>query len=200
MIVQAMRHWRMTIVLAALCAGAPTLTAHLLSAVPAVPDDATSGAAKTPSQTAAPVFSLPGKERFAEIEARPVFRITRRPASAEPPPPPPPPVVVAAPPPPPPPPAPPPPSLRQTHTLIGIVEVEGERTAILRANAGPQVARLTQGASLQGWNVKLVGLDRVLVRAGDLEELIEFPKVAPLPAAPMRPPMAPQPPGRVMPR
>jgi hypothetical protein len=91
--------------------------------------------------------------------------------------------------------------LRQTHTLVGIVEANGERTALLRANAGALVVRVAEGGSLQGWTLKQVGPDILRVRAGETEEVIEFPKT--VPAAPMRSPgpLPPQPmAGPVMPQ
>lgn len=184
-------HWKPTFFLAVLTIAVVGVAAAMLlpqeSAPTLLPPPAPAPVLATPVG-----YEPPAKEQFRAIVERPLFIASRRPFVPEPPPPAPapaaPPAAAAAPPPPP---APPPASLRQTHTLIGIVEADGERTALLRANAGAIVVRVAEGASLQGWTLHQVGPDALRVRAGDTEEVIEFPKT--IPVAPMRPPGPSQP-------
>jgi hypothetical protein len=187
--------WNPTLVLAALTIVAVAATAAMLTPDEAAPP-AAPAPARVPDLPALATYAPPPKEQFGAINERPLFTATRRPMVPEPPPPPPAPpsVAAAAVAPSPPPPA----SLRQTHTLVGIVEANGERTALLRANAGALVVRIAEGSSLQGWTLTQVGPDVLRVRAGAIDEVIEFPKAVPV-AAPLRTPGAPQPMGQAGP-
>ena len=179
-----LERWKPAFVLAALTLATVASTAVLLSPDEG-PPPVTTAPARAPELPSLATYAPPPKGQFNAINERPLFMATRRPfvPEAPPPPPAPPPAPAMATPPPP---APPPASLRQTHTLIGIVEASGERTALLRANAGAVVVRLAEGDSFQGWTMKQVGPDTVRVRAGEMEELIEFPKTVQAP--PMRAP------------
>jgi hypothetical protein len=101
-------------------------------------------------------------ESLSATRERPLFSPTRRP-------PPPPPVIVQGPPPPPPPPPPP------DVALFGIV-MDGENArAIIRANPGAKVTRVSIGDDVGGWKVAQIdGRKLVLMLDGRLATFVMF--------------------------
>jgi hypothetical protein len=128
---------------------------------------------------AAAVFVAPSAAEFAEITARPVFAMTRRPPPPAPPPAPPP-TAIAAPPPPPP----APPVAAKAITVLGIVGPPGKRIALLQAPNAPTAVSVVVGESVAGWQVTEILADRVRLKWNATAEEISFPKPGDRPAAP----------------
>ena len=113
-----------------------------------------------------PASGLPEPLIVTELDARPLFSADRRPPKAEPPP------IIAPPLPPPPPPPPPVPEADTALTLLGIVNGPEGRIAIIRPKAGGQIARLTEGETVDRWQLRQIAPDHVtLVIEGAVQEL-----------------------------
>jgi hypothetical protein len=122
---------------------------------------------------ASPAFVAPAQDAFAEIGARPIFAVTRRPPPKAPPPAPP--AAAAAPPPP----APsPPPVAANTIVVQGIVGAPAARIALLRPPNAPAVVKVVEGDRVAGWQVARILTDRVVLQWNATEEEISFPKPA----------------------
>ncbi len=106
-----------------------------------------------------PSFSMPPLSTYAEVVSRPLFTSTRRPstdAST---------------------------SDRQTaFILIGIVISPAERHALVSHGAPPHVERLAEGQNLEGWTIKEILPDRIVIAQGD-NELDVKPAATPTPPA-----------------
>jgi hypothetical protein len=126
----------------------------------------------TPSSQADPAFALPPLEAYRAIAARPLFWASRRPiAAAE--------GAAAAP---------------SGLTLLGVVEGKGETVALIRHGQPPQVERVHEGATLEGWTVTKVALGGVVLVNGGTEAELKpkaAPPAAPPPAASAKPAPAP---------
>jgi hypothetical protein len=109
---------------------------------------------------------LPEPLIIAELDARPLFTADRRPPKPAPPP------AIVAPPPPPPPPPPPVPEADTALTLLGILNGPEGRIAIIRPKTGGQIARLTEGDTVDRWQLRQISPDHVtLVIEGAVQEL-----------------------------
>jgi hypothetical protein len=115
----------------------------------------------------APSFVAPPLDDFAEVSARPVFVMTRRPPPAASPP-----APVATPHPP----APAPPVSASGITVVGIVGGPGQRLALLRPPNAASVLSLAEGGSVAGWEVERIRADRVVLKWQTTEVEISFPK------------------------
>jgi hypothetical protein len=128
----------------------------------------------TPSARADPAFALPPLEAYRAIEARPLFWASRRPiAAAE--------GAAAAP---------------SGLALLGVVEGKGETVALIRHGQPPQVERVHEGATVEGWTVTKVALGGVVLVNGGTEAELKpkaAPPTVPAPAASAKPATAPAP-------
>jgi general secretion pathway protein N len=112
-------------------------------------------------------FVPPPEDRFAEIAQRPLFVPERRPqADAE--------------------------LQKPTHdpnppTLIvqGVVLTGGRHYAIIQHGNPPKLEDLSEGATVEGWQIESIAADQIALRAGAAH--IEFPIGKPAAAAPSRP-------------
>lgn len=178
-----LHEWRTTAALAAACGCGlaalwiATSRSDSNRAVAARQDPAILSA---PAPTVLPPAPTP-KAAFAEIAERPLFESTRRPFIAKPAPASLPPAPVVAAPPPAPPPA--PTSLRGTHMLVGVVVIKDSRIALLKPVAAPDVLRVAEGDTVQGWTVRRIVDDRILLQAGGSEDVLAFPDPKTLPVA-----------------
>jgi hypothetical protein len=105
----------------------------------------------------------------AEILARPIFQMSRRPWI--PPPPPPPPAVLAAPAPMTP--LPPPPT---QWSLTGTVLQQGNPYAVLRSHAVPKALVLHEGALLEGWTLRSIRHSGLIFERDDQTWTLGFRK------------------------
>jgi general secretion pathway protein N len=108
----------------------------------------------------------PPEDRFAEIAQRPLFVPERRPQQD---------VAPQKPIP-----APNPPTLM----VQGVVLTEGHHYAIIQHGNPPKLDDLSEGATVDGWQIESIDSDRIALRAGAAE--IEFPVGKPATAAPAR--------------
>jgi hypothetical protein len=108
----------------------------------------------------------PIESDFSAISERPVFSATRRP-------PPPPSVAAAAAPTPAAPPVPPPPV---NVILIGIMIEPGKNFAVLKTPSSPTTLTVSEGDTVNGWQVGEILADRVVFRINASEQEILFPK------------------------
>ena len=113
-----------------------------------------------------PTFVMPPFATFAEVVARPLFSPTRRP-------------VVG-------------PSTERlaNFSVVGIVTSPQERHALLSHGLPPKVDRVAEGQSLDGWTVKSIGDDSIVMVQGDREvelkptDKASRPQVQPVPRMP----------------
>ena len=102
----------------------------------------------TPASPADPTFAMPPLSIYAEVVARPLFAPSRRP-----------PVQVEA-------------ARPADFTLVGTVISEHGRDALIAHGTPPNVQHVAEGQAIEGWTVKTVETDRVvLVRDGSMTEL-----------------------------
>jgi len=122
-------------------------------------------AAASPPAQSAPI-AAPAPPVVTELADRPLFTPTRRPAptivTT--------PVTTAAPPPPPP----PPPEPSTQLTLLGIVEGDGATLAVIKVNGAAPV-RVSEGETIDRWEVAHIFGDRVVLRAAGVEQQLRFP-------------------------
>ena len=110
-----------------------------LAELPATPGTAPSGTSLTPTDG----FALRPLQAYAEVIARPVFSSTRRP--------------------------PPPQAIAQIAAssddlvLAGIVATASDRTALVQHGQPPKIVRLREGETVDGWTVRSIRADRVIV-------------------------------------
>jgi general secretion pathway protein N len=116
--------------------------------------------------TAAPpeaaLASLPPLSSYAAIVERPLFAPTRRPAPGAP-------VATAG------------PSTEGRYRLIGIVGTAAKRHAFIAD--GTRRADLSEGDAFDGWTVKEIGADRVVLASPAGETVLKLSRAAPEPAA-----------------
>ncbi len=104
---------------------------------------------------AAPEFVLDSIERYDAVLERPLFSPTRRPPEEE--------VVAAV-----------PTRMEFDYVLKGVLIDGDSRIALLRDYSGDRVLHLREGESLDGWRLKSVAADHVVVERGDREEALEL--------------------------
>jgi hypothetical protein len=125
---------------------------------PSPPPHRAAAPATAPVATLAPLPPLAG---FAAIVERPLFAPTRRPALAAP-------VVSAGPP------------VEGRYRLIGIVGTAAKRHAFIAD--GARRADLGEGDTFDGWTVKEIGADRVVLTSPAGETVLKLSRAAPEPA------------------
>jgi type II secretory pathway component PulC len=95
-----------------------------------------------------PTFVMQPRDAYAEVVTRPLFSPTRRP-----------PVVVG-------------PGKLSEFKLTGTIMSAQGRYALLAQRSGPKIERIVQGQTFQGWLVKSIGSDHVILeRDGNLAEM-----------------------------
>ena len=124
-----------------------------VDAAPAMPEDPRPARSSPVGTNAGPAeqdFTLPPIEALAEVTNRPLFSRTRRPPEqAE-------------------------EALGQVEefVLAGIVVSASDRIALIRHGQPIKIARLKEGQSIEGWTVRSIAADRVLIEnAGSEHEL-----------------------------
>jgi len=167
---------RLTLVLLAACVGLGTLIEReLRAAAAAAPGQPPPVEAPPPAQSEGSVPLEPppvaALQSYQEILDRPLFVSGRQP-------PPEPQQAVA----------------RQTvrplrYALEGIAISRHARVAVLRDMTGRQIVSVAQGDELEGWEVKEVRPDRVVLTSGEQTQELALPEADPSadPAAPQRP-------------
>jgi general secretion pathway protein N len=129
-------------------------------------------AASTPSRApanagrtiASVAFSMPSRDSYADIDARPIFNPTRMPidgaadgsdTASKPPPPP-------------------------SSSLVGVIIDGDTRMALLRSEGAGFAKTVTVGDDVDGWKVAEVDADQVVLRAGSLSSSLklEAPRAA----------------------
>jgi hypothetical protein len=136
----------------------------------------TPAARKAAERTQNPSFSMAPLNAYAEVVARPLFTPTRRPAAQQ----------TAA-------------GRPSDFSLVGIVITRRERHALLEHGRPPHVDRVTPGQNVDGWTVKSIGPNSVLLAQGDRETEIKATAqstrgVVPVPGMPRGVGPVPQPP------
>lgn len=135
-------------------------------------------AAPPPAPAAAPAatpatatrFAMPALPTFAEVLSRPLFSATRRPSEDG---------TAAA-------------SAPTSMTLVAILISPRGPHALVRHGTPPQVTRVVEGDTIDGWTAETIKVDRVIFRrAAEVLELVPVstarPSPAPAPAAPVAP-------------
>jgi hypothetical protein len=125
---------------------------------PSAPPHHAAAPATTPDTTLAP---LPPLVSFAAIVERPLFAPTRRPAPGAP-------VVSAG------------PLVEGRYRLIGIVSTAAKRHAFIAD--GTRRADLGEGDTFDGWTVKEIGADRVVLTSPAGETVLKLSRATPEPA------------------
>jgi hypothetical protein len=136
--------------LAAICAALLLATLYeLVAPVQAfsVPDAPLHSGAVTPASTLR--FAMPPEDRFAAIDARPIFLPTRKPPLL--------PDTAAANQPATPPPLP-------AMVLVGIILDGANHLALLKSPGAPFVQTLSVGAALGGWTIAEIDADKIVLR------------------------------------
>jgi hypothetical protein len=100
-------------------------------------------------------WNVPPLEKYSAIAERPLFRATRRRAD---------PAATAE----------PDPDRTFDAKLIGILILEADRVAWFRTGAGGEIVALREGERIQGWLVRAIGVDRVVVVGDQTQELRLF--------------------------
>jgi hypothetical protein len=130
--------------------------------------------AKAPPPAATPNFTMPALTAYSEVLSRPLFSSSRRPseeASA--------------------------PMVSSSMTLVAILISPRGPHALVRHGAPPQLDRVVEGQTIDGWTTETIKSDRVILRRGtDVLELVpisaEQPR--PPPVLPFRPQLPRTPP------
>jgi hypothetical protein len=118
-------------------------------------------------------FAMPAVSTYAEVVSRPLFSPTRRPAE----------------------PAPAAETVSTSMTLIAILISPRGPHALVRHGTPPQLDRVVEGQTIDGWTTEAIKFDRVIFRRGaETLELVpvstEQPHPPPPPARPTPPPPA----------
>ncbi|HXP31513.1 MAG TPA: hypothetical protein VN832_10515 [Stellaceae bacterium] len=93
-----------------------------------------------------PTFSMAPLNTYAEVVSRPLFSSSRRPAAGV------------------------PASDRPTaFTLVGIIISAADRHALVAHGVPPQIDRVSEGQNLDGWTVKSIEDNRIVLAQGDNE-------------------------------
>jgi type II secretory pathway component PulC len=98
-------------------------------------------------------FSLPPLSSFAEVTERPLFSVSRRPAAAE--------VSQAG-------------DQKLSVTLAGIVTSPISSSVIVAHGEPPVLTRLKEGDNIDGWLVRLIEANRVVLRRGDIDQQLKL--------------------------
>ncbi|HUN46505.1 MAG TPA: type II secretion system protein N [Stellaceae bacterium] len=131
-----------------------------LTAEPPVPVAASepSGASALPAPPAQePVFAMPPLQSYAEVTERPLFSPSRRPATVT--------LQMAGP--------------SSSLALVGVVISRDGGIALIRSGKGPALARVREGQQVEGWTVRSIAPDRVVVRNGTSEAQLKLHDDAP---------------------
>jgi hypothetical protein len=174
------RHLPAFLLLLCLGLGAIVYVEAAPSDPPAVP--AVVGNHAITDRTREPTFALPPLNIYSEVVARPLFSPTRRPSAA--------PASAERP---------------ANFILTGIIISRRERHVLIAHGVPRRVDRVAEGQDVEGWTVKAIDADRVLlIRGGDEIELkpaakpgqptpigrtgMQAPPNAAVATAPVRPP------------
>ncbi len=115
----------------------------------------------TPAAAPSDDFSLPPLSTYGAVIERPLFARNRRPL---------PPQAAAA-----------TAGDAKSFVLVGVTVSGKQRTAVVRRGAPPTIARLTEGQEIDGWTVRHIGDDRVVLRYHATEATILLYKEAATP-------------------
>ena len=126
------------------------------------PSKAAAGQATVTAPVAPPAgapasFAMPPLQAYAEVTARPLFSPGRRPPSVS--------QQVAGP--------------ASSLALVGVVISRDGRIALIRQGKAPAAARVQEGQLVDGWTVKSIAADRVVVRSGATEAELKLHEDAP---------------------
>lgn len=154
----SLAHLGVSAVLALLCLGLSVIVYAELTQDGSKPTGpAASVVTKAPSAAgdqAGDPFALPPIESYAEVTGRPLFSSTRRPA---------------------------PPQAAQRGSLepaslvlTGVILVGEDRTALVQEAMSPKPTRLKEGQEIQGWLVRSILPDRIVIRRGTVEQEVKL--------------------------
>jgi len=99
-----------------------------------------------------PAFAVPPLQTYAEVTERPLFSPSRRPAAVT--------QQVAGP--------------ASSLALVGVVISGDGRVALIRQGKAPALARVREGQQVEGWTVRSIAPDRVVVRNGTSEAQLKL--------------------------
>jgi len=126
--------------------------------------------ANAPAPSATVNFTMPTLATYSEVLLRPLFSPNRRPSEEEP--------VVMVP---------------MSMTLVAILISPRGPHALVRRGTPPQIDRVVEGQTIDGWTAEAIKFDRVILRRGaEVQELV--PVTAEQPHPPNLLPNRPQPP------
>jgi len=126
--------------------------------------------ANAPAPSATVNFTMPTLTTYSEVLSRPLFSPNRRPSEEEP--------VVMVP---------------MSMTLVAILISPRGPHALVRHGTPPQIDRVVEGQTIDGWTAEAIKFDRVILRrGGEVQELV--PVTAEQPHPPNLLPNRPQPP------
>jgi len=146
--------------LLAVAAASATVVYGELTAEPPAPAAATEPpAAPVPAAPPAQerVFVMPPLQSYAEVTERPLFSPSRRPATVT--------QQVAGP--------------ASSLALVGVVISRDGGVALIRSGKAPALARVREGQQIEGWTVRSIAPDRVVVRNGTSEAQLKLHEDAP---------------------
>jgi len=103
------------------------------------------------------VFVMPPLQSYAEVTERPLFSPSRRPATVT--------QQVAGP--------------ASSLALVGVVISRDGGVALIRSGKAPALARVREGQQIEGWTVRSIAPDRVVVRNGTSEAQLKLHEDAP---------------------
>lgn len=112
----------------------------------------------TPAAPSSDDFFLPPLSAYAAVTERPLFARNRRPLAPQ--------AAAAT------------VADAKSFVLVGVTVSGKERMAVIRRGAPPTIARLTEGQEIDGWTVRHIGDDRVVLRNHATEATIPLYKDA----------------------
>jgi hypothetical protein len=122
--------------------------------------------ANAPAPSATVKFTMPALATYSEVLSRPLFSPNRRPSEEAP--------AVMVP---------------MSMTLIAILISPRGPHALVRHGTPPQLDRLVEGQTIDGWTTETIKFDRVILRRGaEVQELVPVSvEQGPVPSNPNRP-------------
>jgi hypothetical protein len=128
--------------------------------------------ANAPSSSATVNFTMPALATYSEVLSRPLFSANRRPSE----------VAPTA-------------TVSTSMTLIAILISARGPHALVRHGTPPQLDRVVEGQTIDGWTTEAIKFDRVILRRGaDVLELVPVSTEQPHPPPGQPLPYRPQPP------
>ena len=101
----------------------------------------------SPQAPAIPIARAPAIDGYAEITAQPLFIPSRRPEAAD--------RSPSG-----------PPAARPVVAVLGIAMTGGNRYALIRHGNPPKIDQVSEGQSIDGWQVQTIAADSVILSAG----------------------------------